>query len=856
MYEILHGESVPLRRLRAETPEPLERAVRKLLEKSQDDRYESARDLLVDLEAWDEGGDAVLRDDVPHNLPSPMTSFLGRGEEMRKVERLLESKRLLTLTGPGGVGKTRLAIEAARRMLGRFPDGVWFTPLEAVTDSSEVTDAIAASLDLPPGARNLEAISGHLRGAKALLVLDNFEQVADAAPSVLRLLGECPDLRVLAVSRSPLAVSGEQEMVVPPLEGPAAGAGLEEASHNPAVALFLERARAARPDFELTETNIEPVIEICARLDGLPLAIELAAARVKLFSPRALRARLGRRLDLIAGGARDAPERRQTLRKAIQWSYDLLEPEPRRVFRQLAVFASGGSLDAAATVAQLDEIAAADALQALASHHLIRSRESPEGEPAFEMSETIRHFALEALEGESERPEARRRHAAWFLALAERGGAMLTGPRQLEWLERLESEHANFAAAIDWAIEQAETRIGLRLASSLWRVWVARARVREGCKQLEEILALPREGAAPAELARALHGYATLAQNLGRNADAKRALEESLALWRELGDESGLAQALTNRAWVSCELAELDDAERLSREALALHERLGDTRGAALAWNNLGWVANYRADYGAAKQAIENSLALRRRAGDRRGEGFALACLAWSEQWHGDAKQAHRLLDEASRILLPVADPILLGWTMAVRAFTLLDEGKLDEACEILDKGSREWKRGANLSGEAWVLAVRGKVELLRGRPREADEQLGEAVAIWREVGSGWGLAMALGEHARALLRRGRMSEARQALAESLTLRRKIGDRRGLAHALETAAEMAGERSRAESLLAAAAEIRREIGAPASKLDALYRAGAGLRAAAELPAAVDDVLRLAEIMLGLEHSER
>jgi tetratricopeptide (TPR) repeat protein len=558
--------------------------------------------------------------------------------------------------------------------------------------------------------------------------------------------------------------------------------------------------------------------------------------------------RLGRRLDLIAASARDLPERRQTLRGAIQWSYDLLDAETQRVFRTLGVFSPGGSLDAAAAVAVLDEIAAADALQTLAAHHLVSSPESADGEPCFEMSETMRHFALEALEAAGERVEARRRHAAWYLALAEQGGPKLTGKRQLDWLDRLEGSHANFATAIDWAIEQRDASTGLRFAANLWRVWLARARVREGWTWFERTLSLPRDSVDKAVTARALHGYAILAQNLGKNYIAKQALEEGLGIWRELGDKAGLAQALTSRSWVSCELCELEDADLLAAEALALHEQSGDQRGAALAWNNRAWAASYRAEYTTAKAAIEQSLSLRRAGGDRRGEGFALACLAWIEQWHGDAKTAHRLLDEASRILLPVADPILLGWTLTVRALTLLDQGRLEEACEIIEKARREWERGANLSGEAWVRGVLGAVLLLRGRLREADDELERAVRIWREIGSGWGVAMSLGERARVLARRGRVAEAKRALAESLALRRAMGDRRGVAHCLETAAELAGDSKLSGRLLGSAARLRDQIGAPAATPDEQYRRDAGLRPAGEI--SLHEALTEAALLVG------
>ena len=834
IYEILHGEPVPLRRARPETPESLDRIVRKLLGKAPETRYENARELLDDLAVWDQGGSAVLREDVPHNLPETLTTFLGRTEELRKIERLLEKRRLLTLTGFAGVGKTRLAVEAARRMLGRFPDGVWFTALASVNAPSSVLGAVAASLDLDvaSGSDVMLAICDRLRDATALLVLDNFEHLVEAAPEVARLLGECPDVRVLAVSRAPLSISGEQELVVPPLEGPARDADLAEACGNPAVALFLERARAARPSFALTDTNIGATVELCARLDGHPLAIELAAARVNLFSPAALLPRLNQRLDLLVNGARDAPERHRTLRRAIGWSYDLLEPGTRRVLRQLAVFSPGGSLSAAASVSLLDEVDAADALQELAAHHLVVVSETAAGEPAFVMSETIRAYGLDALEAEGELGEARRRHAEWHLQFAQHAASKLASPEELAWMDRLNAQHGNFVLAMEWAIESSVAAVALGLTASLWRVWVARGHIREGWARVEEALALARQGVEPAVAAQALQGFAVLAQNLGKSVIAKESLEECLTIRRSIDDEHGLADALSNRAWVSCELGELDDAERLTQEALAIHEQVSDKRGQALAWNNLGWIASTRAEYHSARAAFEKSLTLYRSCGDRRGEGFALACLAWSEQWHGDLKRAHRLLDEASRILLPTADPLLLGWTLTVRAVTLLSEGRLEESAEIVEKARREWKRAGRLSGKAWVLTVRGTVELLRGHLREAEEMLQRAADSWREAGSAWGIAMASGELSRALTRRGKVEAAKRALRESLDLRRSIGDRRGLAHAIETAAELAGDAEQAAVLVGSAAELRAAIGAPASAADRI-------RLADEVPAAAE-----------------
>jgi predicted ATPase len=396
-----------------------------------------------------------------------------------------------------------------------------------------------------------------LQDRRLLLVLDNFEQVVAAAADVAELLAACPSMKVLVTSRVALRLSGEHEFPVPPLTvpGPTAVSAAEDLHRYSAFALFTERARAAHPGFTLTPENARAVAELCNRLDGLPLAIELAAARVKLFSPRALLSRLGRRLDLLKDGPRDRPARHQTLRQAIAWSYDLLDEDVRRFFRALSVFVGGCSLEAAEAVcgtgSALDVI---DGVATLVDQNLLRRDEDRAGEPRFLMLETIRSYALERLGQSGEEAATRQAHAAYFLALAEEAEAALTGAEQLDWLNRLDTEHDNLRAAVLWAQDHAEAETGLRLGAALWRFWIIRGHIDEGGTYLKRMLALPGEDVLPVARARALNGLGTLLHNRGDNYEARSCLEEGLALLRQQGDRRGTATVLNNLAWVACEL--------------------------------------------------------------------------------------------------------------------------------------------------------------------------------------------------------------------------------------------------------------------------------------------------------------
>ena len=485
---------------------------------------------------------------TPNNLPTRLTTFLGREREIAEVTELLGRSRLLTLTGPGGTGKTRLSLEVAARALDDHPDGVFFVELAPISEPELVVATVAQELGLADrgGLGATDRLAEHIGTGTMLLVLDNFEQVTAAAPAVASLLASVPNLTLLVSSRSALRISGEQEYPVPPLglPDPERLPPLDQLSQFEAVALFIERARAVKPDFQVTNENAPAVAEICVRLDGLPLAIELAAARIRIFTPQAMLSRLDRRLGLAAGGGRDLPERQQTLRGAIAWSHDMLDEMDRALFACLSVFVGGASLEAIERVC--GEEVEGDPLEPLTSlveKSLVHQSEGVEGEPRFRMLETIREFAMEQAVAGGRWDGLRVRHAALFRELAEASAGEVMGSNKRPWLDRLEQEHDNLRAAFAWAQETEAAETALRLSSSLWRFWQMRGYLGEGMERAAQALALRHSHEHPEARADTLSAAAGLAYWL---ADAERSRSlylEEIAARTALGDRRGLAEA-------------------------------------------------------------------------------------------------------------------------------------------------------------------------------------------------------------------------------------------------------------------------------------------------------------------------
>ncbi|HSH81589.1 MAG TPA: adenylate/guanylate cyclase domain-containing protein [Herpetosiphonaceae bacterium] len=602
----------------------------------------------------------------PNNLPLQPTPFLGRERELAALGTLLRtpSIRLLTVTGPGGTGKTRLALQAAADALDHFADGVWFVNLAPIGDPMLVVSTIAHVLVVhETGQQSLvDLLKHHLRDKALLLLLDNFEQVLGAAPAVADLLGVAPRLTVLVTSRAPLRLRGEHEYSVPPfaVPDPRHLPALAALTQYDAVRLFIARAQEVRADFAVTNANAPAVAEICVRLDGLPLAIELAAARVRLFSPPALLARLGSRLTLLTGGARDQPARHQTLRGAIDWSYSLLQSDEQILFARLAVFLGGRTFEAIEAVCNpeggLDVLAG---VESLVEKSLLRQEEGPGGEPRLVMLETIHEYARERLELSGEVENLRQRHAAYFLQMAEAAEGEFMGPHQAAALARLAPEQDNVRAALTWVLERREGETALRLAGAFGHFWNASGQLIEGRQWLEAALAMtqpaqaavPDAGSAGAARAKALHHAAWAAQLQGDFEAARLRVEAALALNRARADTPEIAWSLNMLAMIAGAEGDFATAGERSDEALALQRELGDPSALAAMLNNEGWRAYVAGDDARALPLLEESLALHRQVGDTsRRLGLTLDSLGKVLIERGDHARARALLTEGLRL--------------------------------------------------------------------------------------------------------------------------------------------------------------------------------------------------------------
>jgi len=549
-------------------------------------------------------------DATPNNLPVMLTDFIGREAVLAEAHRLLERTRLLTLTGPGGTGKTRLSLQLAADVAERFPDGLYFVALEPISDAALVPSTVAMAMGVQDvsGSSVEDRLRDHLRSRTVLLVLDNMEQVTGAAPFLGDLLRAAPGLTCIVTSRAALRVYGEQEFPVPTLSvpDPAHLPPLEALAQVEGVALFMERARTARPDFRLTEANAPAVARLVAALDGLPLAIELAAARIKVLTPEGILERLAGRLDLLGGGARDLPARQQTLRGAIAWSYDLLDPAIQRLFATIAVFVGGFELEAAEAVcgpgaaggASLDVL---DGLSSLVDQSLLR-QDAQHTHPRFVMLETIRSFALERLEADGLASAVRRRHAEYFADFAATAMPHLTARDRTAWLDRVQDDHDNLRAAITFAVETGDAHLGMRLVYALWRFWQSRAHLQEGAERTATVLAIPTDEVRTELRARALEAGGGIAYWHGDLQAGARYYDEALEIAREIGDPHLIADSLYNAAMVRnvLEVNSKDIVEQsmaMLSEAIRLYGETGDQLGAARAMWGLGTAQYFSAEW-------------------------------------------------------------------------------------------------------------------------------------------------------------------------------------------------------------------------------------------------------------------
>ncbi|MBI3975661.1 MAG: tetratricopeptide repeat protein [Armatimonadetes bacterium] len=714
-----------------------------------------------------------LLDVPPHNLPVQLTSFIGREVEMAEVKRLLQTARLLTLTGTGGCGKTRLALHVAADLLEAFGDGVWSVELAPIMDPALVVQTVASALYVreEAGRPLLDTLSDAVRGRSVLVVLDNCEHLVSACATLTHaLLVAGTTLRILATSRERLGVAGEVSYAVPSLSVPDVRrpASLEDLRRSEAVRLFVERAAMSRRGFQLTEENATAVAEICEALDGIPLAIELAAARVKVLSAEQIAERLEDRFRLLAGGSRTVLPRQQTLQATMDWSFDLLAEKERVLLRRLSVFAGGFTLDSVEAVCAGDGISQDEVLNVLA--HLVDKSlvlvDQQPATPRYRLLDTVRHYALEKLQQSGEAERARIRHRDLCVALAERAEPELAG-RQEVWLNRLETEHDNLRAALKHSLRSEDAEAALRLGGALWRFWQVRGYWSEGRQWLEAALAA--SGRAPAALrGKVMTGAGVLAQQQGDYEQAKALSEGGMTLQQELGDEQGMAVSLSTLGNVAYHRGDYTAAQQLHEESLSYGRAVGNVHSVAASLVNLAILADHQGTYEKAAALCRESLHLFREADDKRGSGFVLNMLGILASDQGDYTAARPLFEESLGIRRELGD-----------------------------------RRGIAASVNNLGLVAREQ-----GDYAAAQALYEESLAIRRELGDKQGIAASLSNLGLIAWWQGDRARARTLCQEGLKLLQALGDKAGIAGSLEGLAMIEPDPERAARLYGAAEGLR------------------------------------------------
>jgi predicted ATPase/class 3 adenylate cyclase/Tfp pilus assembly protein PilF len=625
---------------------------------------------------------------VTNNLPRPLTRFIGREGALATVESLLSANRLVTLAGAGGCGKTRVAFEVARRKLETYADGVWLVELDALADPVLVPRRVAATLNVPetPDRPPDAAVAAAIADRHLLLILDNCEHLLAACASLVEVvLRACPSVRILTTSREPLGVPGETVWRVPSLTLPQPHQSFDEMAHCESVGLFVERATAVAAKFALAERNAQAVTAICRRLDGIPLAIELAAARVQALSVEQIAARLDDRFRLLAHGSRTALPRQQTLRAAIDWSHDLLTDAERIMLRRLSVFAGGWTLEAAEAVCGGDGIEASSAVDVMTQivFKSLATMDDAGGDAWYRLPETVRHYGRERLAEAGETATVRSRHLSWYAGRAERAAPELFRPDQTMWFDRLEREHDNVRSALEWALTDGDVEAGLRLAGAIWRFWYVRGYFVEGRALLDALL---ERGAPTSQGARAtaLVGDGSLAvYGLGDYAAGCARLEDALRIYRSLGNDHEAAVVLKVLGVAAFSQGEFDRARDLYEQSLTIHRALGDQLGTALCLHNLGRLAHHRGEYQKARDLIETSLGIFRGLSHQPEIAAALINLGPPVIELGDHESARRYLLEALAIEQQVGDARMIGYLVDSAARLAAAQGHLVEAARL-----------------------------------------------------------------------------------------------------------------------------------------------------------------------------
>ncbi len=713
------------------------------------------------------------------NLPVPPTALIGRERELALAQQILSDprSRLLTLTGPGGVGKTRLSLEIAHHLADSFDDGVAFVSLAPVNDPTLVVASIAAALGLREDSSSslIERLKNALRDRHRLLVLDNFEQVIAAAPLVVELLSAAPQVRVIVSSRAPLRVRGERELPLAPLGLPGSQ---QDGAIADSVSLFVQAASAVDPGFRLSQENQATIAEICIRLDGLPLAIELAAARVRLLPPAKLLARLEHRLSFLTGGARDLPARQQTLRDAIAWSHDLLEPSERRVFRRLAAFTGGCTLEAAERVCHGEGEAEVEMLEVIGSlvekSMLVRQLDH-QGEWRVGMLETIREFAVQMLAASGEEEEIRLRHANYFIALAEKGMIGLMGREQKDWLRIYEENHDNFRAALRWLLDTGRTAPALTLAAAMGRFWLMRTYLSEGRDWLKRTIDAAGDDASQDTLARTLNHHGNILLALGELLQAQSSYERGREIYRSMGKMPQVVVITNNLGNIAVAMGDVTRAREIYEQSLEIKRSLSDDEGITVVLTNLGNILHLCGEYDRARELYEEALETARAMGNKQSELFSLSNLGILYHSLGDIERSGSLYEEALVLARELSDRRAEAIIVNHIGKIYYDLEDLPHARTLHTEALALFQEMGDRTGMTLARVYLGTIAASMGDPLEGYELLKTALASMAELRDRIGMPAGLEEVARLLARPRHAPAAATLMGAAHRLRKATG---------------------------------------------------------------------------------
>ncbi|MDX1478717.1 MAG: tetratricopeptide repeat protein, partial [Saprospiraceae bacterium] len=766
-------------------------------------------------------GKGVASAAVDLRLPRLQSELLGRDQEVAEIKQLIAQRSLVTLTGPGGTGKTSLAIKVAEDLAHTFRDGVGWVAMSEVTVPDSAILAISRTLEIPqdPSSDLTRQVIDYLAPRETLLILDNFEQIVAAASLVQQIMAACPRLKFLITSRIVLNITGEQEFTLTPLPVPLLNGNntAERIGSYPSVRLFAERARAIQPAFTLDDHNAQDVAMICKQLDGLPLAIELAAARIKLFSPASLVRRLDRHLDIFKSDRIDRPSRHQTLREMIAWSYDLLPDRERQLFQCLAVFSGGATLDAIETVcfAADERFDAIDLVLALVNKSLLQKSEDVTGEPRFTLLRTIRSFAREQLEQSGTGEGFRAAHLTYFMEKAERIQPRLTGADAHTWYDLLETDLDNFREAMYNAVTLEKADRGFRIAAALCQLWTHRGMLSEGIRHYHQLLELHTPDTMRSDRIRVMEALGVTHFYTNRYLPAVEIFRETLAYWREQGDRHKVARTLNHLGFACGNSGLMDEGTTYTREALAMYREDDVVRGQSVSHNNLGWISMYRGQPAEALAHFEESLRLREQTADTAGVGFQLINLAWALGPMGRYDEAMAVFERAFT-LLHAEDRVVWYWGLLLRANQLLEMQRLDEFGAQM-ASSDQWAVVEAQSPTAVAHFLRGMWAFVQGDHGQALHEIEEGKTIVDAQESPFYKAEGLLFETQVALAAGDPRRATRAATQAIAIHHDHGCQLGLARGCEQAALISLHYDHCELaglLLRKAAGMRAALNAP------------------------------------------